>query len=147
MMAAFDPTNRELCPDDLCVGVIGPDGKCGECGRVSPSATQHSRYRGMKADGDDGDEVVVPVEIRERQLCPDEMCVGVIGDDGRCGECGMAVDGGDGDGDDADDDDRDVGNGNDGDEDLGSRELCPDGMCVGVIGSDGRCKECGKSAG
>jgi hypothetical protein len=31
--------------------------------------------------------------------------------------------------------------------DPGSRELCPDGMCLGVIGVDGRCKACGKPRG
>ena len=28
--------------------------------------------------------------------------------------------------------------------DFASRKLCSDGACIGVIGSDGRCKECGK---
>lgn len=28
--------------------------------------------------------------------------------------------------------------------DLDSRKLCSDGTCIGVIGPDGRCKECGK---
>ncbi len=36
----------------------------------------------------------------------------------------------------ADDDERPV--------DLASRKLCSDGTCIGVIGPDGRCKECGK---
>jgi hypothetical protein len=27
------------------------------------------------------------------------------------------------------------------------RRLCPDGSCIGVIGSDGRCRVCGRSAG
>lgn len=27
------------------------------------------------------------------------------------------------------------------------RRLCPDGACVGVIGDDGRCRVCGRSAG
>jgi len=26
------------------------------------------------------------------------------------------------------------------------RRLCPDGSCVGIIGSDGRCSVCGRSA-
>ena len=30
--------------------------------------------------------------------------------------------------------------------DLENRELCPDGSCTGVLGADGRCKECGRSA-
>lgn len=28
--------------------------------------------------------------------------------------------------------------------DFNSRKLCSDGTCIGVIGADGRCKECGK---
>jgi len=30
--------------------------------------------------------------------------------------------------------------------DLDNRVLCPDGACIGVIGPDGRCMECGKPA-
>ena len=29
--------------------------------------------------------------------------------------------------------------------DFESRLLCSDGTCIGVIGPDGRCKECGKA--
>ena len=29
---------RELCPDGACVGLIGINGKCRECGRAAPSA-------------------------------------------------------------------------------------------------------------
>lgn len=32
----FD-ASRKLCDDGSCVGVIGPDGKCGVCGRMSAS--------------------------------------------------------------------------------------------------------------
>ncbi|HEY8927196.1 MAG TPA: hypothetical protein VIU64_22590 [Polyangia bacterium] len=32
----FD-AGRKLCDDGACVGVIGPDGRCGVCGRVSGS--------------------------------------------------------------------------------------------------------------
>jgi hypothetical protein len=28
--------------------------------------------------------------------------------------------------------------------DWDSRRLCSDGSCIGVIGPDGRCKECGR---
>ena len=28
--------------------------------------------------------------------------------------------------------------------DFDSRKLCSDGTCIGVIGADGLCKECGK---
>jgi len=29
--------------------------------------------------------------------------------------------------------------------DLDERELCADGACTGVLGADGRCRECGRS--
>jgi BRCT domain type II-containing protein len=28
--------------------------------------------------------------------------------------------------------------------DFASRQLCPDGACIGVLGANGRCKVCGK---
>ncbi|MEN8161398.1 MAG: hypothetical protein ABFS41_15115, partial [Myxococcota bacterium] len=34
----FDPTRRELCPDGACVGVIGSNGRCAECGAASSHA-------------------------------------------------------------------------------------------------------------
>jgi|GEM_PF-1525047 len=33
---SFDPEARELCPDDTCVGIIGPSGVCGTCGARRP---------------------------------------------------------------------------------------------------------------
>ena len=82
----------------------------------------------------------------DRELCPDGSCIGLIGDDGRCRVCGRTGDGeaaepvavtassprvpADSDG--AFDEDR---------------ELCPDGACIGILGSDGKCKVCGRSAG
>ena len=31
--AEFDPTKRVACSDGNCIGIIGPDGKCIECGK------------------------------------------------------------------------------------------------------------------
>ena len=31
--ADFDPNARVACSDGLCVGIIGPEGKCTECGK------------------------------------------------------------------------------------------------------------------
>jgi hypothetical protein len=107
MSDAFDPTNRELCPDGACIGVIGPDGTCNECGTIGQSGRTHSRLRGMKLpapvpddddeDGDDfggdgssgGDDD--PLDLEHRELCPDDACIGIIGLDGRCKECGIAA--------------------------------------------------------
>ena len=29
-------------------------------------------------------------------------------------------------------------------ENFDERQLCPDGACIGVVGQDGSCNECGK---
>ena len=44
-------------------------------------------YRDPETDGDpdaDGD-----IDWENRTLCSDESCIGVIGSDGRCKECGL----------------------------------------------------------
>ena len=93
-----------------------------------------------------------------RTLCSDGNCIGVIGPDGRCKECGQPYDGpaieGEPFEDDPydDDDTYDYGeeedtvenSGTSNDLDWDNRKLCSDGNCIGVIGPDGRCKECGK---
>lgn len=102
-----------------------------------------------------------------RVLCSDGNCIGVIGRDGRCKECGKSYEGdlpfsdtGSGTDDRVDTDDSDVRPTNDpaaapgdplaqsqsenDDPDWENRKLCSDGNCIGVIGPDGKCKECGK---
>ena len=150
-----DITMRELCPDGACIGVIGPDGTCKECGKPSPMVTQNPRYRGMVTTDGEGEDEGEDFEP-ERMLCPEDTCVGVLGDDGVCPECGAVVE----DEDEGEDEDEDEGEGEDwvaGDEDededegedegedpdFEDRRLCPDGACIGVIGADGACKECG----
>jgi hypothetical protein len=32
--AAIDWENRRLCSDENCIGVIGPAGRCRECGKA-----------------------------------------------------------------------------------------------------------------
>lgn len=152
-MSGFDPTNRELCADGACIGVIGSDGKCRECGAVARSATTHSRLRGMRLPERDNDSDSEADEDPNRALCADDMCVGIIGPDGRCKECGLSAigatpDDNDDNDDDDDDDDWEDEDGDDEDEDGedDDRQLCPDDMCIGLIGSNGRCKECGTAA-
>jgi hypothetical protein len=133
----FEPARRELCPDDACIGLIGPDGRCRVCGTVGASVVADPRHRGMSAPGGDGEDAPAADLDPERELCPDETCVGLIGPDGRCKECG-AVRG------------QPPARAEDllsesaieveGDDD---RELCPNGSCIGLIGADGRCKVCG----
>lgn len=108
---------RQLCPDGACVGVIGQDGLCKVCGHAAPNWGDE-RKRGLQTDALDDDEEDededdneededededdddaeiqpgTPVEIgewRERALCPDGACIGVIGDDDQCRVCGKAA--------------------------------------------------------
>ena len=103
---------RILCSDGNCIGIIGSDGRCKECGRpyeggvplpVTTDDDGASEGAGSEA-ATDGDEVVFAdtaatdepersVDAGEdhwenRTLCIDESCIGVVGADGRCGECG-----------------------------------------------------------
>ena len=100
----IDWENRVLCSDESCIGVIGPDNRCKECGRLFGSETLEEE------SPDAADESVDPVEDPEdsgeeeieiidppsdddwdnRVLCSDESCIGVIGPDGRCKECGLS---------------------------------------------------------
>jgi hypothetical protein len=105
-----------------------------------------------------------------RRLCPDEACVGVLDAAGVCPVCGKrgepaplggpggsepagAVEG-TGDGtesagfaDSADSPDSAAPTGPSGGEGFDAlRPLCPDGTCLGVLGPNGRCNVCGRSA-
>jgi hypothetical protein len=92
----FDPTRRKLCPDGTCVGVIGDDGRCRECGRTEAEAEQGAPI----AEPGDADDVPAfdPSAAEHgldpstfdstRRLCDDGGCVGVVGEDGVCRVCG-----------------------------------------------------------
>lgn len=99
----------------------------------------------------------VDIEWEHRTLCSDESCIGVIGPDGRCKECGLPYDGeftpveyesdaidAEADMPAADDEFAGEAQEDDGDAHWENRTLCSDESCIGVIGPDGRCKECGK---
>jgi hypothetical protein len=95
----FDPQKRRLCPDGDCVGVVGPDGLCRVCGAVDDGApapglgadafaggcaSEEPEEDERAADGPPGAGGFDP----NRVLCLDGSCLGVIGADGRCSECG-----------------------------------------------------------
>lgn len=93
---------RTLCRDESCIGVVGPDGRCKECGLIyAEGDPKPADATGEKAL----EEVDPPKEAPEefdahaessdddmawenRVLCSNESCIGVIGPDGRCKECG-----------------------------------------------------------
>ena len=118
---AADLSDRVLCPDGACIGIIGPNGRCKVCGTpLDPSAS--------KAEDDDTSD-------------------GDASDDDASDDDDGASDDDDGASDDdtSDDDTSDDDDGaSDDAPDLASRVLCSDGACIGVVGPNGRCKECGK---
>jgi hypothetical protein len=104
-----DWDNRVLCSDGNCIGVIGPDGHCKECGKP---------YKGKLPEGHRSISGAPEAQRADRQVD-----TATEGEETETGPDAMTT---------ADDSDWDT------------RVLCSDGNCIGVIGSDGLCKECGK---
>ncbi|MGD0021259.1 MAG: hypothetical protein ABSC54_03050 [Smithellaceae bacterium] len=86
---------RTLCSDESCIGTISPDGKCKECGKTYegklPTGYGVSNIQKAVAE----EKKPVSSEVTEsdddwntRVLCSDGACIGVIGQDGKCKECG-----------------------------------------------------------
>lgn len=101
---------RILCSDGNCIGIIGADGRCKTCG--------------MRYDGD------LPLPGADTDMPDDDAAVAPA--DARTTENGDRID-----------DDRKAG-AEPPDDDWENRTLCIDETCIGVVGPDGRCKECGK---
>jgi hypothetical protein len=93
-----DWEKRILCSDESCIGTIGADGRCKECGKA---------YQGELPQGQivKSDQTVAVEEQASantasteshddwdnRVLCGDESCIGTIGPDGKCRECGKSL--------------------------------------------------------
>jgi hypothetical protein len=95
--ADLDWENRTLCVDESCIGVIGPDGRCKECGRPyegfeyrTADTAEMDAPDEIDLEVEDLDEIKFDTDWENRTLCIDESCIGVIGPDGRCKECGKA---------------------------------------------------------
>ena len=91
--------NRRLCFDGNCIGVIGADNNCKECGKPAGSEGAADLFSGCVEDEkhDDGDGGIISeddksdepdLEWKNRRLCSDGSCIGVIGADNNCKECG-----------------------------------------------------------
>ena len=104
--------SRVLCSDESCIGVIGKDGRCKECGLPfegelpanfnqhvtgdvtddpTNNASQSEPQSSAEFEPDealDSEQLSTDDEWSKRTLCSDESCIGVIGPDGRCKECG-----------------------------------------------------------
>jgi hypothetical protein len=89
----FDPSQRRLCPDGSCVGVIGEDGKCSACGAVDPAGPPaEGSNSAAPPPAETPEPAPVPAETDgfdpNRRLCPDESCIGLLDENGRCKVCG-----------------------------------------------------------
>ena len=104
---------RTLCSDGNCIGVIGPDGRCKECGKPYEEELPESDSRDSETSAS-----ITAAEIPEEKSVANESSPKQT--------------------DDAPDDSTFE------DSDWDRRILCSDGNCIGVIGPDGRCTECGK---
>jgi hypothetical protein len=91
-----DWENRTLCVDESCVGTIGPDGRCRECGKPYDGSQNHAidtvdQNMGQVKPVDDQKKNIESADSDEewakRVLCSDESCTGTIGHDGLCREC------------------------------------------------------------
>jgi hypothetical protein len=103
----FDANSRSLCPDELCVGLVGEDGRCKVCGKAgtppasSPSAAPYDApdpdaatgagSPGASSDASADASGDSDPAFQDRALCPDGSCIGLLGPDGRCKECGKAA--------------------------------------------------------
>lgn len=127
-MAENEPTtisdrewqNRVLCSDESCIGVIGPDGRCKECGKPYEGELP----AGFSNPAPESDSAS-PTDRAVVELGRDEPAADLNADD-------------------SDNPDHIPPDGNQVDDEWAERILCSDESCIGVIGPDGKCKECGK---
>jgi hypothetical protein len=88
-----DWENRTLCSDESCIGVIGPDGRCKECGKLNEESqpAESDEPQGVAEPDNDiaeSEPAQADNDWENRTLCSDGSCIGVIGPNGRCKECG-----------------------------------------------------------
>lgn len=102
-----DWEDRVLCSDGNCIGVIGSDGRCKECGKPHkderPVPTRQTPQQ---------QDTRQPSQHTEETLAQEESLTEAADEAGG--------------------------------SDWENRVLCSDGNCIGVIGPNGHCKECGK---
>jgi hypothetical protein len=94
-----DWEKRILCGDESCIGTIGPEGHCKECGKPYGGVLQIKAVTSSEqVAAADEKKLDIPVadtadndDWDKRVLCSDESCIGTIGSDGKCKECGKAI--------------------------------------------------------
>lgn len=101
-----DWDHRVLCSDGNCIGVIGADGCCKECGKKYEGELPRTVIAESEPPAESDEDEPPAAEVEE----PDPVDNAPV------------------------------------DDDWENRVLCSDGNCIGVIGRDGKCRECGKPA-
>jgi hypothetical protein len=119
---SFD-SKRRLCPDGSCIGVIGSDGRCGECGRSASGAGPGKAFASVAGEP----AANAPAVSQANADAYDADADAYANDAAAEPSASTAAAAGEGGFD-------------------PSRRLCDDGTCVGVIGPDGRCGVCGREA-
>lgn len=117
-------SERELCPDGGCIGVIGDAGTCKVCGRAGPRGRVAAKAT---------PEPAAPAQSDELELAADAMAAAIASDPAVAAEAADVVAAVPG----------EPAAAADGDP-FEDRKLCGDPACVGLLGADGRCKVCGK---
>ena len=102
----LDWENRTLCSDESCIGTIGPNGSCNVCGKhytgELPPDDYDDSVGSAEVDEEDFETEAIDeendpdleIDWESRTLCSDESCIGVIGSNGRCKECGKVFENG-----------------------------------------------------
>jgi hypothetical protein len=93
-----DWEKRVLCSDESCIGTVGSDRKCRACGKIYegelpeiPGAIADRPAYEEDQKPDSATEMDLDDDWQNRVLCIDESCIGVIGPDGKCKECGKPL--------------------------------------------------------
>jgi hypothetical protein len=125
--AAAEWSDREMCSDGACIGVLDERGVCRVCGKQDP-AWKPRVPRSAPADDAALADVAADLAAKMPEAAVDALrpapSLATAEHDADAAPDAEPVSGSD-------------------DE---PRALCHDGACVGVIGADSKCKLCGKDA-
>ncbi len=123
----LDWENRILCSDGNCIGIIGADGCCKECGKKYEGELPKPAPSDPDEQGPSDLDEQAPSDLDEQALSDlDQRTETEVEDPS------SVVD------------ETEHTPSGPADDEWEHRVLCSDGNCIGVIGSDGKCKECGK---
>ena len=107
----FSVEDRILCSDGACIGLVGANGLCKVCNKPyegdlplgeqradeqddeatasDDTGATNSEIHALKNEMEQVDQAGAGDE--ERICCTDDMCIGIIGENGVCGTCGKPL--------------------------------------------------------